>query len=400
MKVTKLLLIVSVLNLLLWFMNVAAYFYEYKWPDQISLTLCLVVAYLIGRRLKVRRSLPNALVFIMIISATFLIYSGVSAAIQQTDHAWVLPNLLVGLIGMMVGMAKLQEDKLAYFLLVTLLVWLVPFQFEEDQRLYYDRLTKSLETRHGKIHQVSWKGEQWIHYNNRLSAATIDAHMYYEPLVHPAMSLVPEKPSVLLIGGDNGFAFREVAKYDPRVFHMIPLDVEVLELPEGNGVQILTDDPFRWLSNANLKYDVILVDLPDPINVHINQYYTVEFYRACLASLQPNGVLASQALSPYFQTGHHLTILETMRSAGFDVVNFHNQVPTIGQWGWVIGSPNMQDLKDRLQHVNPTVPTKWWSREAMNMMLSFGKTSYFPEAEIKVNTIANPSLMGPTQPLF
>ena len=399
-RISKLLFIIGLLNLLIWYAKLGGYFLAYQWPDIISLVLCMIVPYLVGSQLKSLIRLSGRVVVIFMLLATFLIYFGMAYLIQHADYTWVLPNLTVGLIGLLFGIAHIKAERISYLLLLAPLVWVAPFRFEADQKLYFDRLTQKHTTRQGKVHQVSWKGEQWIHYNGRLSAATIDAHLYYEPLVHPAMSLLKAKPNVLLIGGDNGFACRELIKYEPALIHVIPFDIDFPGLSDIKGIERIDDDPFRWLTTHKQIYDAIIIDLPDPVNPDINQYYTLEFYQACWERLHERGMLVTQALSPYFQTTGHLSIMKTMDAAGFQVTHYHNQIPTIGQWGWVIGSPTRDDLNGDLQSIDPHVPTKWWTREAMHMMMSFGKHTYFPEAEVRINTVARPTLLGKNQLKF
>ncbi|PIE97476.1 MAG: hypothetical protein CR961_01925 [Polaribacter sp.] len=147
-------------------------------------------------------------------------------------------------------------------------------------------------------------------------------------------------------------------------------------------------------------FDVIIVDLPDPKSVELGRLYSYEFYKLCSRHLRPNGVLVTQSGSPYFATRAFLCINKTMQKAGFSTVPLHNQVLTLGEWGWVLGVKNtgVKNLKQQLQQIKIKVPTKWINSEAMLLITSFGKDFYpWQKDTIEVNRIHNPVLYNGKQ---
>ena len=60
---------------------------------------------------------------------------------------------------------------------------------------------------------TQWGDEYWLYINGNQQLSTVDEAMYHEPLVHPAMQLYPNPRSVLILGGGDGCAAREVLKY-------------------------------------------------------------------------------------------------------------------------------------------------------------------------------------------
>ena len=390
MSIGKALLMLGLLNFVLWSFKVTNHFLDYYIADEIGLLTCLVVPYLISRNFKGSKQAPYGVALSALLVITLLLHPILSFALQRTDYTWVIPNIVFAFIGILLGNTSFDQAKAAPLWLLGGMVWFIPFQFIPDQSLYFDRLVASTSTRQGKIHKVRWKGEQWVHYNGRLSAATIDAHLYYEPLVHPIMSLAGTHQNVLLMGGDNGLAYREIMKYDPKSLTVIPLDTEFFTSSIDHDFTPITEEPFVWLNRDSSLYDAIIVDLPDPINAHINQYYTLEFYEMCRKHLSKGGLLVTQASSPYFHATTHYSIKATLEAAGFQTINFHNQVPTIGQWGWVIGAKGFDSLKHKLENTYTEVTTRWWDQEAMQMMLSFGKSGYFDQQTPVINTIKAP----------
>lgn len=390
MSYNKVILVLGLVNLGAWSYKVNNHFFDYQFADELGLLASFILPFLISSKLKGVRNAPFWSASLAILLLTASLYPLLSYALQRTDYAWVIPNVLFGTLGVLLGIGQPGISKAAPVVLLGCAVWFMPFSFIQDQSLYFDHLVESTTTRQGKIHRVRWKGEEWIHYNGRLSAATIDAHLYYEPLVHPALSLVGAKPEVLLIGGDNGLALKELSKYAPSRLQVIPFDVDFFQKSTREKSTIVAEDPFVWLHETASLYDVIIVDLPDPINAVTNQYYTLEFYELCKQHLSENGLLVTQASSPYFHPEIHQSIKTTISATGLQVVNYHNQVPTIGQWGWVIGTLREEDLKTQLKTVNNKVPTRWWNNEAMQMMLSFGKEAYFNHSPPEINTIKSP----------
>ena len=394
MSVGKTLLAVGILNLIVWSLKVNNHFFDYHLADEAGLSVSLLIPWLISQKFQGAKRIPFWLTVLSLLLMTWTWHPILSFALQHTDHTWVIPNLLFVLTGILLGNTRLEQMKLAPLSLAGGLVWFLPFQFIPDQNLYFDRLVESTTTRHGKIHKVQWKGEQWVHYNGRLSAATIDAHLYYEPLVHPAMSLIGKDQNVLLIGGDNGLALKEVTKYTPRNIDVIPLDIGFFKKSTNVEVSVVSEEPFVWLSQSVKMYDVIIVDMPDPIDITTNQYYTLEFYELCIAHLQDKGLIVTQASSPYFHADTHYSIKATLEATGLQTVNYHNQVPTIGQWGWVIASKEDLELRNKLENTATDVTTRWWNREAMQMMLSFGKSGYFDQTDPVINTIKSPLFLS------
>lgn len=315
----------------------------------------------------------------------------------EINYSWVI--LPVSMIGLGISIATLYEGYFLPLLSLTLtfIIWIVPFDFKPQQKLYADPLVGVWQTRQGEIHEVRWKDRQWLYYNQRLTKASVDEHLYYEPLVHPMMHLISMDARVLLVGGENGACYREISKYPlAQPVDILPLDVGYFKKfnPPSSSFNLITKTPFDHLSVIRNFYDAIIIDLPDPVSLELNQYYTFEFYALCHETLRSNGFIVTQAGSPYTLPAVYFAINETIDSANFHVLNFHNQVPTLGQWGWVMGSKsvNSESLKKKLAVLEPTVPTKWWTREAMNMMLSFGKNSYFYEKQASINAISNPIL--------
>ncbi|MFP4089789.1 MAG: polyamine aminopropyltransferase, partial [Cyclobacteriaceae bacterium] len=280
-----------------------------------------------------------------------------------------------------------------------------------EQRRYKDKIIYEEQSRYQRIVLTQWKNEYWLYLNGNQQLSTLDEEMYHEPLVHPAMNLLPQVKDVLVLGGGDGCAVREILKY-PEVaqIHLVDLDPSMtrlgkehpvlLELNEGAlndpKVEIINQDAYTFLEQTKKYYDVVIIDLPDPKTVELGRLYSQEFYTLLSRQMRPNAVVITQAGSPYYATKAFQCIEITMQAAGFQTQPLHNQVLTMGEWGWVIGtkSETLLPLKAKLRDQTfEHVETQWLNHEAMQLITSFGKDFFMPSSEeVRINTIHDPVL--------
>lgn len=280
-----------------------------------------------------------------------------------------------------------------------------------EQARYKDKVIYASQSRYQRVVITQWKNHYWLYLNGNQQLSTLDEEKYHEPLVHPAMLSARQHSEVLVLGGGDGCAVREVLKH-PRLrkVDLVDLDSSVTnlarrhpvltELNQGafadERVKIFHEDGFNFLERSERLYDVIIVDLPDPRSVELNRLYSKEFYQLCFQALRPGGVLVTQAGSPYFATKAFLCIEKTMAEAGFQTAKLHNQIITLGQWGWVLGqkSADSLGLHSRLQNLPfEGLSTRFVDKEAMQMMSAFGKDiTEYPVEKIEINRIQNPVL--------
>ncbi|GAC01130.1 spermidine synthase [Gordonia namibiensis NBRC 108229] len=183
--------------------------------------------------------------------------------------------------------------------------------------------------------------------NGDLQFSSIDEHRYHEALVHPAMS--GDRSSVLVLGGGDGLALREVLRYpdaqdvtlvelDPEMIRLARTDSRLTSLNQGSmtdsRAEVVTADAFSWLRQTNRRFDVIIVDMPDPDDSATAKLYSTEFYALVRAHLAAHGRAVVQAGSPYFAPKSFWCIASTMREAGLPATPYHVDVPAFGDWGF------------------------------------------------------------------
>lgn len=282
--------------------------------------------------------------------------------------------------------------------------------FGEELR-YKDRVIFSEQTRYQRIVITQSKEAYWLFINGNQQLSSIDEVMYHEPLVHPVMGLLKNPKHILVMGGGDGGAVREILKY-PSVekITLVDLDPRMTELGQTQDwlvsmnqnalnhekVEIINADGYTWLENNQEYFDAVIIDLPDPKTVELGRLYSYEFYQLCYNHLRPYGVITTQAGSPYYAARAFNCIDQTMTAAGFTTAPLHNQVVTLGEWGWVMGvkEGDKKELKTALQSLDfQGIQTEWMNKESMTLITSFGKR-VFPDDDrpVETNRIHNPVL--------
>ena len=94
-----------------------------------------------------------------------------------------------------------------------------------EQSKYVDRVIYLEQTPYQRIVLTQWKDNYWLYLNGNEQFSSYDEERYHEPLVHPAMKLSISHEKVLILGGGDGLAAREVLKY-PGVKKLVLVDIE------------------------------------------------------------------------------------------------------------------------------------------------------------------------------
>lgn len=278
-----------------------------------------------------------------------------------------------------------------------------------DRIRYSDRVVYSEQSKYQKIVLTYSGKDYWFFLNGHQQLSTADEALYHEPLVHPVMHLHHDPARVLVLGGGDGVAVRELLKYEQvEKIVLVDLDPRVTDLAKNHPiltsinenslnhplVEVINRDGFTYLEKVQDQYDVIIADFPDPRTVDLGRLYSQEFYWLCKQALRPGGLMVTQAGSPYYAERAFECIELTMSEAGFNTMPLHNQVLTLGEWGWVVGSvdPN-RDLKTEVKQVTLSVPTQWLTTEAFTLISSFGKQVFKKDYEsVEPNRIHDPVL--------
>jgi spermidine synthase len=224
-----------------------------------------------------------------------------------------------------------------------------------DNNLYADEVIFARNTRYQRIVLTKWKDDLRLFLSSHLQFSSRDEYRYHEALVHPGLAALPGARHVLVLGGGDGLAMREILKY-PSVESatLVDLDPEMTRLftthpvlsqlnahsLSNSKVRVVNQDAFPWLEANRDFYDFIVIDFPDPTNYSLGKLYTTAFYRLMARHLSRGGLVVVQSTSPLFARQSYWCIVETLKQAGLNTYPYHLYVPSFGEWGFVIGSPD------------------------------------------------------------
>jgi spermidine synthase len=93
--------------------------------------------------------------------------------------------------------------------------------------------------------------------------------------------------------------------------------------------------------SADKRYNVVFIDLPDPSTIELNKLYTRGFYSKVRRLLARGGVMVVQSTSPFFARESYWCISRTIAAAGFDIYNYHINVESFGDWGFVLATRDL-----------------------------------------------------------
>jgi spermidine synthase len=377
------------------------------------------------------------------------IVAGINLSVAVCTYGYFLKHGLVKQRSLSLGLIVLVSAALAYGY-VHNREWNVTLQ----QHLYEDKIVFSTATKYQQL-TMTYRGdigEYRFYINGNLQFSSADESIYHEQLVHPVMSLVPDHRKVLILGGGDGMALREVLKYqDVESVTLVDLDPdmvrfcasnETLRKLNGNSfgsakvktltsgaissngsrpiyqetgatkkkkgprtpkpvvekvaqVDILNLDADKFLSEINGKWNVVIVDFPDPNAIELAKLYSQEFYLKLERVLAENGMMVVQSTSPYHAKEAYLCVKRTIEAAGFQTIPYHDNVPSFGDWGWVLGwkSSIPKDVVDaRLKEMRIAVETRYLTPEVFRGSMNFGKGLLLSKYT-DINTLMYPTLL-------
>jgi spermidine synthase len=222
-----------------------------------------------------------------------------------------------------------------------------------ETRAYQDEIIFAKSSDYQRIVVTRWRDDTRLFLNGNLQFASRDEHRYHEALVHPAMAAHPRPTSVLIMGGGDGLAAREVLKYSTvEKVTLVDLDPQMTQLFSSNAalsalnggalqnpkVKVINMDAFKWLEDDGGFYDVMIIDFPDPSNFAIGKLYTHSFFQVVERRLSTTGIVAIQSTSPLYARKSYWTVVTTIESVGLLTAPYHATVPSFGIWGFIIAT--------------------------------------------------------------
>ncbi len=337
----------------------------------------------------------------LVASCAFPLFFVPHVGLLRTSFLFGLINISVAAVALRVLRTMLRRKRLlrclAGFSGGVLTLGLVAsglFTSLTEDLLYQDNIIMVRQTPYQRLVVTRWRSDLRLYIDGALQFSTVDEHRYHEPLVHPAMLSAPGAARVLILGGGDGMAAREVLKYQSvNAVDLVDLDADMIGLfrdrpllagLSGNALsdrrlKTHIDDGVKFLERSGDTWDVILVDLPDPNTYSLGRLYSGSFYKLAAQHLAEQGVLATQATSPFYAPDAYWCIARTIEETSpgpegrgrFHVYPYHANVPSFGDWGFVMAS--RRKLDPRNLKVRQDMPLKFLTNDVITTLFVFPK---------------------------
>lgn len=222
-----------------------------------------------------------------------------------------------------------------------------------EDRFYGEHIVFKQSSPYQRIVVTDGRAGTRLFLNGNLQFHSRDEYRYHEALVQPAMAAHGAPKRVLVLGGGDGMAVREVLKYasveQVTLVELDPLmttlfrDTPKLAALNGHALsspklRIVNTDAFGWLERQTETFDVIVIDFPDPSNFALGKLYTASFYEMVDQHLSAGGYAVVQTTSPLIARRSFWTVVTTIEAVGLTTTPYHAHVPSFGEWGFVLAS--------------------------------------------------------------
>ena len=311
-------------------------------------------------------------------------------------------------------------------LLAALLVVLAVFGREWiaglSDSLFRDRVVYHLQTPYQNIvltkrHVAGGRADVLsLYINGRLQFASNDERIYHAHLTTPAMLAAYRRERLLVLGGGDGLALRDLLRWSPKSVTLIDIDPAMLDLFAGRDpdapawlqrtlttqnegafddsrVTLVPGDAFievERLAASDQRFDVVIVDLPDPNHPDLNRLYSDYFYARVRAIMSPDGAIVVQSTSPYHAKEAFVSIGKTLAHAGFAISQYHANVPSFGEWGWTLGVLQGKSGAERIGALDVgETPDGWLDGPRILAAFRFPPRYFDATAEIDVNRLGS-----------
>jgi len=286
-------------------------------------------------------------------------------------------------------------------------LWQTPdMQHALEQRLYRDKVVVSLQTPYQQLTVTEWHKDIRLFINGGLQFSSLDEYRYHESLVHVPMSTIPEAKSVLVLGGGDGLAVRELLKY-PHLEDIVLIDIDpdMIRLFQNHSrlrklnqdslsssrLTIKNLDAYKFAESDPGFYDLIIVDLPDPSNTGLSKLYSREFYELLKRRLSQRGTMVVQSTSPFFAPEAYWCIHKTLLATQLQVYPYQVDVPSFGNWGFQMVSRRSLDLTKLTWKQD--LDTRFLNEEMLNAIFVLPKDMTFDLTKLEINSMMQPVLL-------
>jgi spermidine synthase len=362
----------------------------------VGLELPLLIR-ILRREYEFKELIARALTFdyagALVGSLAFSLWLVPQLGLVHTSIVCGLLNALVGLAStwLLVGADQCEQRGLGAArvraVLVTLLLLTGLWQAGRlsslaDATLYGGKVLLAKQSAYQRIVLAERNEATELYLNGSLQFSSADEHRYHEALVHPALAAAARRAKIAIGGGGDGLAAREVLKWSTvQSVTLVDLDPDMTRLGRDHPalvrlnqgalrdprVTIVNADAMVWFAETDERFDVVLLDFPDPSNYSLGKLYSETFYRTIRRRLLPDGALAAQSTSPLFARAAYWCVVRTLENVGFHVTPYHAFVPSFGEWGYVLATPQPHAQPQQL----PAMHLAYLDARALSTIVAF-----------------------------
>ena len=244
-----------------------------------------------------------------------------------------------------------------------------------ESLLYADRIVYAKQTRFQRIVMTAGRGGHHLFLDGNLQVFLPRRVQVPRSAGASGLQLTSEATNGCWSwAGGDGLAVREILRYpDVEQIVLVDIDPGMTELARNHAVfvrlnadalddskvQVINDDAMAWLREGDDRFDIVVIDFPDPNNYTLGKLYTTTFYRLVLERLDPKGAIVVQSTSPLMARESYWCIVSTLQEVGMNVLPYHAFVPSFGEWGYVLASPTAlqipSGLPEGLHYLNDDV---------------------------------------------
>jgi spermidine synthase len=276
-----------------------------------------------------------------------------------------------------------------------------------EDALFMDNIIFAKSSPYQRIVVTKGKTGYALFLNGNLQFNSFDEYRYHEALVHPAFAAYQGTPKrVLVLGGGDGLALREIEKYSSVEFiQIVDLDPEMTKISysvpalgelnhhsfDDPRVHLTNADAFVWLDSTQTEpFDIAIVDFPDPNNFALGKLYTTRFYNLLKSKLKPDSAVVVQTTSPLVARTSFWCIVKTLETVGFTVRPYQTTVPSFGIWGYALAKLEPFDQPTKPP---PGIELHFLNDNSFASMFEFSGDTSRPDEDIEVNRLDNQALV-------
>ncbi len=276
-----------------------------------------------------------------------------------------------------------------------------------EDGLFVDNIIYAKSSSYQRIVVTKGKIGYSLFLNGNLQFNTFDEYRYHEALVHPAFASFPgEAKRVLILGGGDGLAAREILKYSSVEFvQMVDLDSEMTRVSysvpvlgelnkhsfDDPRMHVTNADAYVWMDQEKIEpFDIAIVDFPDPNNFALGKLYTTRFYNLLKQKLKPESSVVIQTTSPLIARNSFWCVMKTLEASGYTVKPYQTSVPSFGIWGYALAKLQPFEAPTK----PPTgIELKFLNDQTFASMFEFPSDTSKPVEELEINRLDNQALV-------